>query len=52
MAPKLLKGAPGVSEFVAADVIARGISGYEPERAAFADNSGPGGASARRRRPR
>jgi len=31
-----LKGALGVSEFVDADVIARGISGFDPERAAFA----------------
>jgi predicted ABC-type ATPase len=36
LAPRLLKGALGVSEFVDADVIARGISGFEPERAAFA----------------
>jgi predicted ABC-type ATPase len=31
-----LKAALGVSEFVDADVIARGISGFDPERAAFA----------------
>ncbi len=36
LAPRLLKGALGVSEFVDADVIARGISGFDPERAAFA----------------
>src|SRR5437867_396402 len=31
-----LNAALGVSEFVDADVIARGISGFDPERAAFA----------------
>jgi predicted ABC-type ATPase len=36
LAPWLLKGTLGVSEFVDADVIARGISGFDPERAAFA----------------
>jgi predicted ABC-type ATPase len=36
LAPRLLKGALDVSEFVDADVIARGISGFDPERAAFA----------------
>jgi len=36
LAPRLLKGALGVSEFVDADVIAGGISGFDPERAAFA----------------
>ncbi len=36
LAPRLLKGALGVSEFVDADVIARGISAFDPERAAFA----------------
>jgi predicted ABC-type ATPase len=32
----LLQGALGVDEFVNADVIARGLSGFEPERAALA----------------
>jgi predicted ABC-type ATPase len=36
LAPRLLKGTLGVSEFVDADVIARGISGFDPERAVFA----------------
>src|SRR5438067_1153061 len=35
-APALLKGALRVSEFVNADVIARGLSAFEPERAAIA----------------
>jgi len=35
-APLLLRGALGVSEFVNADVIARGLSGFEPEGAALA----------------
>ena len=34
-APYLLQGALGVSEFVNADVIARGISAFEPEKAAI-----------------
>ncbi len=33
-APFLLKGALGVAEFVNADVIARGLSGFEPENVA------------------
>lgn len=36
LAPGLLKGTLDVSEFVDADVIARGLSGFEPERVAFA----------------
>ena len=35
-ASRLLKGALGVDEFVNADVIARGLSGFAPERAAMA----------------
>jgi predicted ABC-type ATPase len=35
-APILLKGTLGVKEFVNADVIARGISAFEPEKAALA----------------
>ncbi|MBM4019024.1 MAG: Zeta toxin family protein [Planctomycetes bacterium] len=35
-APLLLRGALGVSEFVNADVIAHGLSGFEPEGAALA----------------
>src|SRR6516225_8899139 len=35
-APMILKDALGVDEFVNADVIARGLSGFEPERAAMA----------------
>ncbi|MCX5684105.1 MAG: AAA family ATPase [Planctomycetota bacterium] len=35
-APLLLRGALGVSEFVNADVIARGLSGFQPEGAALA----------------
>jgi predicted ABC-type ATPase len=35
-APSILKDALGVDEFVNADVIARGLSGFEPERAAMA----------------
>lgn len=34
-APSLLQGALGVSEFVNADVIARGLSAFEPERVAM-----------------
>lgn len=34
-APMLLKGALGVKEFVNADVIARGLSAFDPERAAL-----------------
>jgi predicted ABC-type ATPase len=36
LAPKLLKGALNVSEFVDADTIARGMSGFNPDRVAFA----------------
>jgi predicted ABC-type ATPase len=35
-APSILKDALGIDEFVNADVIARGLSGFEPERAAMA----------------
>jgi predicted ABC-type ATPase len=35
-APSILRDALGVDEFVNADVIARGLSGFEPERAAMA----------------
>jgi predicted ABC-type ATPase len=35
-APSVLRGALGIDEFVNADVIARGLSGFEPERAAMA----------------
>jgi predicted ABC-type ATPase len=35
-APAILKNALGVDEFVNADVIARGLSGFEPDRAAMA----------------
>jgi len=35
-APSLLRGALGVTEFVNADVIARGLSAYDPGAAAFA----------------
>jgi predicted ABC-type ATPase len=35
-APSILKDTLGVDEFVNADVIARGLSGFEPERAAMA----------------
>ncbi len=31
-APRLLKGTLGVAEFVNADVIAQGLSGFSPER--------------------
>ena len=34
-APMLLKGTLGVTEFVNADVIAQGLSAFQPERAAF-----------------
>jgi predicted ABC-type ATPase len=36
VAPRLLRGALGVSEFVDADVIARGISAFDPGSVAFA----------------
>lgn len=36
MAPAVLKGALGVTEFVDADVIARGLSGFAPEGTAMA----------------
>jgi ABC-type cobalamin/Fe3+-siderophores transport system ATPase subunit len=36
MAPALLRGTLGVTEFVNADVIAQGLSAFEPERVAFA----------------
>ena len=35
-APSLLRGALGVAEFVNADVIARGLSGFQPDGAALA----------------
>lgn len=35
-APSLLQGTLGVAEFVNADVIARGLSGFQPEAAALA----------------
>jgi predicted ABC-type ATPase len=35
-APELLQGALAVNEFVNADVIARGLSAFDPDRAAFA----------------
>lgn len=35
-APRLLRGALGVEEFVNADVIASGLSGFAPERVAMA----------------
>ena len=35
-APEVLRDALGVTEFVNADVIARGLSAFEPERAALA----------------
>src|SRR5262245_37427844 len=35
-APRLLKGALGVTEFVNADVIAQGLSAFAPERVAIA----------------
>src|SRR5260221_11869833 len=35
-APALLRGVLGVSEFVNADVIAQGLSAFNPERAAIA----------------
>ncbi|MBI3098799.1 MAG: AAA family ATPase [Planctomycetes bacterium] len=35
MGPELLKGTLGVTEFVNADVIARGLSAFDPERAAI-----------------
>lgn len=35
-APSILRDALGVDEFVNADIIARGLSGFEPERAAMA----------------
>ncbi|MGP0066161.1 MAG: AAA family ATPase [Isosphaeraceae bacterium] len=35
-APLILKETLGIAEFVNADVIARGLSGFEPERAALA----------------
>jgi predicted ABC-type ATPase len=35
VAPGLLAGALGVVEFVNADLIARGLSGFDPDRAAF-----------------
>jgi predicted ABC-type ATPase len=34
-APSLLKGTLGVDEFVNADIIAQGLSGFQPEGAAF-----------------
>ena len=34
-APTLLRGRLGVTEFVNADTIARGLSGFSPEQAAF-----------------
>jgi len=34
-APMLLKGTLGVTEFVNADVIAQGLSAFQPESAAF-----------------
>ena len=34
-APTLLRGRLGVTEFVNADTIARGLSGFSPEHAAF-----------------
>jgi predicted ABC-type ATPase len=34
-APRLLRGALGVTEFVNADVIAQGLSGFSPERVAL-----------------
>lgn len=36
IAPALLKGTLGVTEFVNADVIARGLSAFEPERVGIA----------------
>jgi predicted ABC-type ATPase len=36
LAPNILRGPFGVEEFVNADVIARGLSGFHPERAAIA----------------
>ncbi len=36
LAPKILRGPLGVSEFVNADVIARGISAFAPEQVALA----------------
>jgi hypothetical protein len=36
VAPRILKGTLSVKEFVNADVIARGLSAFEPERAAIA----------------
>ena len=35
VAPRLLKGALGVQEFVNADIIASGLSGFSPDSAAF-----------------
>jgi predicted ABC-type ATPase len=35
-APSILRGALGIDEFVNADIIARGLSGFAPERAAMA----------------
>ena len=35
-APRLLRGALGVARFVNADVVARGLDAFEPERVAFA----------------
>jgi predicted ABC-type ATPase len=35
VAPKILRGTLAVKEFVNADVIARGLSAFEPERAAL-----------------
>ena len=40
IAPRLLKGNLGVSEFVNADLIAGGLSVFDPDLAAMADNSG------------
>ena len=60
-APSILKDALGVDEFVNADVIAQGLSGFEPERAATrrradhartAPRAGPpAGAASHSRRP-
>src|SRR5437879_9653082 len=35
VAPRLLKGTLGVQEFVNADIIASGLSGFSPDSAAF-----------------
>ena len=34
--PAIIRGTLGITEFVNADVIARGLSGFDPDRAAFA----------------